>query len=694
MHESTDHTLQKWQETIWLLIPLVIPLWVNFWVEQQFEASKVWLLRILVGLLAMVWLARWLRGFRPKQLPSPIRTLIIALVLILALSTFLSHSQSIAIFGTLDRANGVLTQMSYLLLFWCVATQIDPQRSRQLLFVIILTALPICLLSLAQAAGWQPLSVSTDARSLITATLGRANFTAAYLALLLPLTLTASQVATAQRWRYGYGVLFALEIIVITLTQARAAWIAALVGISLILWLHHAPHWPQRVRWLTGLSGGAGLTAALLLILQRGIAHGGSIAARWTIWQASLRLLWPHPWLGYGADTMELTFPSVYPPQLVYYQGRGVIVDRAHNWLLDWSLNFGIVATLIFLAIVTLTLRAGWRQLARPQTATLSLSAEKALEHHWLAACMAGIGALLVGNLFLFEVAATAVLFWLLLAIITAATIQGSLHMRPLSLPRWIRNGAMMLAVSMAGWIILLGSILPFLADVHSWRGVQALNQGQPEVALSEYEMAAEYQPHRAAYHVAAALTAAQLGNYAQAETALYEAIALRPTDPVPYTQLAAVYGRQALESERSEKIGLAYKAYERAITLSPTLALTYQQHADLALRTGDGEVAVIQAQRAVELDATDGLAFGILGWAQLQAGRLSAAQSAFEQAVRWQPGSADFYLGLATAYFQQGNFAAARQAVERSLNRDSTYAPALALQLQLVEKQSSHFED
>ena len=173
----------------------------------------------------------------------------------LGLSTLLSSNQYIAIFGSLDRANGVLTQASYLLLFLCVAAQIDSQRSRRLLHVLILTAVPICLLGLAQVAGWQPFPVFTDARSPITTTLGRANFTGAYLALLLPLTLVAAQSAKDTWRRSGYEVLVMVQLIVIALTQARAAWIAAIVGISVLLWLRAAPRWSQRVRWLSALGG-------------------------------------------------------------------------------------------------------------------------------------------------------------------------------------------------------------------------------------------------------------------------------------------------------------------------------------------------------------------------------------------------------------------------------------------------------
>ncbi|MCZ7673561.1 MAG: hypothetical protein M5U34_43795 [Chloroflexi bacterium] len=176
-------------------------------------------------------------------------------------------------------------------------------------------------------------------------------------------------------------------------------------------------------------------------------------------------MLWPRLWLGYGADTLELYFPSVYPPPLVYYQGRGVVVDRAHNWLLDGSLNYGVVATLIFGALVILILMAGWRYIAIPANA-----GQQSLETGWVAAGMAAVCAQLVGNLFLFEVAATAVLFWLLLAIITAATHEKMLaetHPHPAG------KAVIVGGVFLVGGLIWLGSVGPLLADFHSWQGTK-----------------------------------------------------------------------------------------------------------------------------------------------------------------------------------------------------------------------------
>jgi tetratricopeptide (TPR) repeat protein len=160
------------------------------------------------------------------------------------------------------------------------------------------------------------------------------------------------------------------------------------------------------------------------------------------------------------------------------------------------------------------------------------------------------------------------------------------------------------------------------------------------------------------------------------------EAIALRPTDPVLYTHLAAIYAAQA--NGANERLDMAYGAYEAAISLAPTIALTYRLYADVALRSGDVALASKQAVQAVDLDATDGISFGILGWARLQEGKLPAAQRAFEQAVKWQPDSADFYLGLATVYHRQGRLDAAERSLQQSLAIDPAYAPSLTLRLQL----------
>ncbi|MFK7801461.1 MAG: O-antigen ligase family protein [Anaerolineae bacterium] len=677
--------VQNMQEIILLFLVVLIPLFVNFWVEQQFEASKIWLMRTLIAVLGLLCFSRSVfanANFSIKPLPSPIGRLTLAFTAVLALATLLSPYPFTALLGSFGRANGVITQFSYLLLFVIVALQIKQEDVGHLLKAAVLTAAPVCLIGLAQAAGWQPLSVFTDGRSQLVTTLGRANFTAAYLALLLPLTLAAAQFESNKLARFSFSLLLILEVIVIALTQARAGLISAAVGIIVFLWLQLAPHLTQRQRRLGVASGILIFSGSMLFILQRGIAQAGSIAARWTIWKASLELLWPRLWLGYGADTLDQIFPAVYPPELVYYQGRGIITDRAHNWLLDVSLSYGIVATLLFCLLVTVIFRQSWRHF-------LAQQAFPSDPHNsWTAACIAMICAHLVGNLFLFDVAATALLFWLALAILTATTGSQSRYPIQLQLPAWSRIWVVGFALLIAGWGVWQSNVRPLLADMSGWQATTLFNQGDRPAALERYSAAADQQPFRPEYLVAQGLTAAQLGQFDVAESALLAAVDLRPNDPVLYTHLASVYGQAAFQSTSASQFEQAYAAFEQAISLAPTISVTYQRYADLAIRAGDLPLAQQQAKSAINLDSTDGVSFAILGWTQLQANDLSAAEASFQQAVKWEPNSADFHLALATTFFQQGNLESAQLSVNRSLALNPTYQPALTLRLQLDDQQ------
>ncbi len=256
------------------------------------------------------------------------------------------------------------------------------------------------------------------------------------------------------------------------------------------------------------------LAGALLLILQRGIASGGLDCGPLDDLAGVAPPALAAPVLGYGADTLELYFPSVYPPQLVYYQGRGVsgrprpqlaarlVAQLWHcgNYRLPGSRDAHFVG--------------GLEAIGNTQNAIASQSGGKAHENHWLAACMAGICAQLVGNLFLFEVAATAVVFWLLLAIVVAATTtDNTQRTRPAAAHAAAQRHdcGQRRFCGLGG---LAGQRTSAAGRFAQLARHKALNQGNPAAALAEYETAIKHQPQRAAYHVAAALTAAQLGRF------------------------------------------------------------------------------------------------------------------------------------------------------------------------------------
>lgn len=72
---------------------------------------------------------------------------------------------------------------------------------------------------------------------------------------------------------------------------------------------------------------------------------------RWTIWMQSLKWANKHPWVGYGAGTYKLLFPSFYLTKAIPYK-------TAHNWLIQIIFEMGYPFALFLLSLIG---RLGYR---------------------------------------------------------------------------------------------------------------------------------------------------------------------------------------------------------------------------------------------------------------------------------------------------------------------------------------------
>ena len=285
-------------EVGWLLAACLAPLAVNLWGSQPFELPKVAVVRTLVWIMAGCWLfdclaarhSSW-RDLRDNPLLWPTLALSGAWIL----STVLAVDPGLSLWGSYERGQGLLTLLSYLLLFLLVSARLRTRlQIERLVVVIVATGVPLVCLAAAQALGWQPVPLVSDARSPVYATLGRSNFLGAYLALVLPLTLSWAWAAQ-RRWLRAAGAILALaELAVIGLTLARGAWLAAGAGLGA---LAVAGCWPRlrvrRSRWLkAALAAGVMVALAVGLAVAIALGLGGRPGgARRTIWLATAELI-------------------------------------------------------------------------------------------------------------------------------------------------------------------------------------------------------------------------------------------------------------------------------------------------------------------------------------------------------------------------------------------------------------------
>ena len=404
-------------EAAWLAVALFVPLALNPWGVNSFELPKALLLRALVLLMALAALVRTIeRSERPR--PPPLLWPVLGLGLSYALATALSVNPRASLWGSYERQQGLLTLLACLLLFGLTADGLRRRaQQRRLWAVLVWGSLPMVVYGLLQASGLDPLAWRTDAASGVLSTVGRANFFGSYLVLTVPLT---AAWALQERRRWLAWLLLASQLFCLALTQARGAWLGAGVAglVFAVLWAIINRRWRVVVAALGLAALAVGFVALLNLpagplawlarlpglerLATLGRTDAGSTAARLTIWRAALPLIAGRPWLGYGPETLRAVFARVYPPQLVYYQGRDALVDRAHNLWLDLALSAGLAGVAAFAALLAGWGLRAWRGLRRGGRWEQLL---------WVALVAAVLGHL-VDLQFGFDLTASATVFW------------------------------------------------------------------------------------------------------------------------------------------------------------------------------------------------------------------------------------------------------------------------------------------
>ncbi len=344
----------------WAVLIAIVATWTILVPESAlpFQGSKA----LVLPLTAMLALAEKRR--RPLVAGSWGFAVLLWFFAVLALSTLLSPAPRVAFWGNDHRQMGALVWGGALALTW-VWTR--TRRSPRALGLSLVTGSGVAVAVLFWARGLPPAGSLASLLPGLQAggTLGNAAFLATALVPLVPLFLGLAFQAWKDDERRLAGVFMVAlgwTVAGLGLTGSRAGllglWVAALVlG---VLWL------PRPWRWLWA---GVGTLAPVGLILWAAthpntpawdfLHRNATLAQRLIVWRATLELLYRHPFralVGFGADTMGLFFPEVYPSVLIGYEPdlQPHVFDRAHNLLLDIWIQFGLIG------VVGTALSAGW----------------------------------------------------------------------------------------------------------------------------------------------------------------------------------------------------------------------------------------------------------------------------------------------------------------------------------------------
>lgn len=630
---------------------IAIPLIFNPWGYNAFAVPKSYLLRAIVLAMGLTIVLLGVRVSNPAGQPASARYARLAIWLALAfcvsllLSTLFSVAPHTSLFGAYWRQDGLTTQVAYVMLF--VLTSLTLRTQVQIVAVwraLVWGSAPVAGYALLQAAGLDPFTWQSDAAAAVFSTFGRSNFLGAYLVLVMPLTWARIPL---ERRRWPYLLLGALQLIVLALTGARAAWLGMLCASAVFaaLW---ALTGARKRKALAGVllaivaagillvavavAGSSGATepppsppsaAHLDRIASLGDLHSGSSAARLTIWRASLALVRERAWLGYGPETMQQVFERVYPPQLVYYQGRDVSVDRAHNLWLDLAVTAGIPGMLAFALLIGSIFAMGARAL-------------RSADDEWTRVASAALLAAVAGHLlnlqFSFDTIATATSFWLILALVVAlARLQRHAVLDENHTPE--RRGHGRLAALLAFALAVSLCLRPVLADVYFARSLDSgLTQSR---RIAGAQSAVRLWPFEAEYRAGLARAHMARGDFAAAERELFIARRFQPHSARHWVDLGDLYARWGEMDPRYREH--AASAYSIATTLAPQVAANHVALGRYLSHQGSFTGGERALQRAIELDTTQVEAYRHLARLYAAQMRTAEAETAHRAASLWE---------------------------------------------------------
>jgi len=607
---------------LFLITPFIFT-WVN---SELFQINKMLFVYALTVIIGGLWLARMVVEKRLIWRKHPTVLLILLFLAGQVIATLFSIHWRTSLLGYYSRLNGgLLSSLAYTILFLGLLNNVPKKQLLPLLLTNVVAAGLAALYAFPEHFGISPscylmhqeIGVSCwkqNVQARVFGTFGQPNWLATYLIGLAPIVIffTYKQFGKLQKlWLSILGLI----LLVLLFTNSKSGLLALpIVGTVFALIYHQTvlkKRWKKFIRPFKNklLAGGiilAGLVLSMVIIrtqipssndtfnLSQGTSSG---SIRLIVWQGALKVWQRYPWFGSGPGTFAYS----------YYQDRPVVhnlvsewdnlYNKAHNEILNYLAETGLVGVLTYLLWLGGTL---WLLLQN----TLQRPKKYSIAH----VILLSITGLTITHLFGFSTVMSNLLLFLLPAL--AFLTEEVKEKKVVKLVNW-QWGAL-------GTIILA---VVFLC----WR------TGQIWAADYHYTYSQKLEDEFA---------------YAEAAEALEKAIELAPREALYFDELANLYSETALQYFLLEKAEISQQLAEAAVqnsdyalTLNPRNLNFYKTRARVFFLLAQADSQYFnQAERtlkaAIALSPTDAQLWYNLGIAQQSQGKFAEAVETFQYTI------------------------------------------------------------
>lgn len=405
------------------LIPF-LPLYISPSMVFPYITGKNFAFRILVEFAGVLWVGLMIINKEYRLRNTTLVFFAFLFTFVVGLADLLGVNPYKSFWSNYERMEGYITILHLILYFMIIKSILKTKKDWKIFFnIFLLVSVFVSLFGLVE-----PKITTKSGRYLIeygnriASTIGNPPFFASYLLLSIFLGLILLVSTEKKYLKYIYLLPIGLNSLVIYLTASRGAILAGILGlmIFILFYIFKKTHTTkEKIFKVVAIS-----ILVIVIILpivfwtfrnSEFIRHDKTLSRfttmfsdtsfknRITAWKMGLRGFKERPLLGWGQEN----FVSVYTANPIPFVEGWRFLDRAHNIVIDWLINAGILGLVSYLAIFGSAFYTLWKALQ-----------EKIISKNESIVIFTTLVVYFIQNLFTFDTINTYLIFFTLLAYI------------------------------------------------------------------------------------------------------------------------------------------------------------------------------------------------------------------------------------------------------------------------------------
>lgn len=638
------------------LLIFATPLIFTFVNSELFELPKMYFVYLMTIIITALHLINWSLGNTTLYKKTFLNIPILLFLISQTISTFISIDPHTSFFGYYSRLNGgLLCFLDFSVLYFILPNYLNSKFKNQFINTVLLSGIFISFYGIAQHFGIDKNLWVQDVQSRVFSTLGQPNWLAAFLVIIIPLSLHKSIESFSQK-KYFLSIFYNLSstiyYLALLFTKSKSGIIACIFSIFIYFIFKIFSDIKTKVLSKNLKTYSLFLILILLSLLvsnpikdklfftspkqskdgsninqQSNLNITPSEDIRKIVWQGAFDLWKQYPIFGTGVETFAYSYYWTRPIEHNLTSEWEFLYNKAHNEYLNFLATTGTIGFVTYLFLII--------------TILIKTFKDKPI--------FCSILALLITNLVGFSVVTTSLLLFLLPTL--------SLEYKPSAK-----------SLKSKKYLII------------------------PIILLSLYLLQKNINFYTADVFYAKSTNFDQNSNYQTAYKLISQSLNLRPNEPEYLTQAALLESKLTIITKDNSYIDTAINHINQAIKLSPANINIWKQRSQIFyyLSTIDKQYfqeSISSLLQVVTLAPTDAKNFFTIGQFLESANLIDQAIPYYQKAIDLKSNYDHAYFALGQIYFAQKKYDLAKQNLELTLKYNPLSSEAQTLILQIPAK-------